>query len=188
MRTVTEFDGITDVAPETVEPRPDLLLGDGRALAAKTIDTTIDEATLRGEWADDLSSIRSDVTGDGPVPPSWIRSWLIDAALRRVVTNGSEILELGRTTRLANRAQRRALKHRDRGRRVPDCPRPSHWTDAHHFIAAHAGGPTNLANLARVCRRHHQMIHRGWTLHQDTAGTWHFDPTQEPGPPTVSLA
>ena len=80
------------------------LLFDGRALAPKTIDITIDEATRRGEWADDLSSIRSDVTGYGPVPPSWIRPWLIDAALRRVVTNGSEILDLGRTTRLANRA------------------------------------------------------------------------------------
>ena len=30
MRTITEFDGITEVAPTTAEPDPDFLLGDGR--------------------------------------------------------------------------------------------------------------------------------------------------------------
>lgn len=60
--------------------------------------------------------------------------------------------------------------------------------DILNLIAYLAGGPTNIANLVLVCRRRHQMIHRGWNLHQDTAGTWHFGPTQEPGPPTVSVA
>ena len=184
----------TDTKPRSLAARRAAalyaLLFDGRAHAPKTIDITIDEATLRGEWPDDLTQIRTDVAGYGPVPPSWIRTWLADATLRRVVTNGPEILDLGHTTRLASRAQRRALKHRDQGCVVPDCPRPPQWTDAHHIVAYHAGGTTNLANLALVCRRHHQMIHQGWTLHHDTTNTWHFDPphhnTPTRGPPKVA--
>lgn len=168
------------------------LLFDGREAAPKAVDITIDEATLRGEWSADLTRVRSDVAGYGPVPPSWIRAWLADAALRRVVMNGSEVLDVGRSTRVATRAQRRALRHRDQRCQVPDCPRPGHWTDAHHLVSAIAGGHTDLANLALVCQHHHRMIHQGWTLTRDTAGAWHFNPPQHDaetrGPPVPALA
>lgn len=153
-----------------------------------TIDATIDAQTLAGHWPTNLTALRCDVDGYGPVPRSLIRSWLTEAVLRRVVLADSEVLDLGHGVRLASRAQRRALKHRDGGCVVPDCPRPPNWTDAHHLIAYTHGGPTNLHNLALVCRRHHHMLEHGWTLTQHPQNTWQFNPPTDPnptrGPPT----
>ena len=156
------------------------LLFDGRAAAPKNIDITIDEATLRGEWTEDLTRVRSDVDGYGPVPPAWIRSWVTDAILRRVVLADSEVLDLGRGTRFANRAQRRALRHRDRGCVVPGCTHPPNWTDAHHVVTYFGGGLSDLANYALVCRRHHRMLDHGWTLARAPDGGWTFEPTIDP--------
>lgn len=163
-----------------------LLLGD-RTPAEKHIDIVIDEKTLRGDWPTDLRQMQTHVDGYGPVPCSLIRSWLTDAVLRRVVIADREVLDLGRPTRLATTAQKRALRHRDRGCVIPDCARPPHWTDAHHVIAYLDGGETNLDNLALVCRRHHHMLDHGWTLTPNPDTGWHFHPPTDPattrGPP-----
>ncbi len=163
-----------------------LLLGD-RAPSEKHIDVVIDEQTLRGDWPDDLRYARSHVDGYGPVPCSLIRRWLAEAVLRRVVKTGSEVLDVGRATRLATPAQRRALRHRDGGCVVPGCTRPPRWSDAHHIIAYIHGGPTDLDNLALVCRRHHHMLDHGWTLTRRHDHTWQFSPPSQPeatrGPP-----
>ena len=40
-------------------------------------------------------------------------------------------------------------------------------TDAHHLLR-YPKGPTDLANLALLCRRHHVMVHEGgWSLERD---------------------
>lgn len=157
-----------------------ILFGE-RAYGAKNIDVTIDERTMRGDWPDDLVASRSNVDGYGPVPPELIRSWLTNAALRRVVTSGSEIVDFGTAVRFATPAQKRMLKHRDGGCVVPDCPRPGHWTDAHHTTSHAAGGRTNLDELALVCRTHHRMAHQGWRLFRDVDGNWQFEPPLPPG-------
>ena len=39
------------------------------------------------------------------------------------------------------------------------------WCDAHHVMGWEHGGPTDLDNLALLCRRHHGITHRrGWTM------------------------
>ena len=105
-----------------------------------------------------------------------IRRWLSDAVLRRIVKAGSEILDVGRATRLATPAQKRALRHRDGGCVVPDCARPPRWTDAHHVIAYVGGGQTNIDALVLVCRRHHRMLDRGWNLTRGPDHAWRFEP------------
>ncbi len=147
-----------------------------------TLDATIDAQTLAGQWPTNLHTVRCDVDGYGPVPCSLIRSWLTEAVLRRVVTADSEVLDLGRGVRLASRAQRRAMKHRDGDCAVPDCARPPHWCDAHHVTAYATGGATNLNDLVYVCRRHHHMLEHGWTLTQDPDNTWTFTPPADPNP------
>ncbi len=84
-------------------------------------------------------------------------------------------LDLGRSVRLATPAQRRALAIRDGGCVFPGCGNPPSWCDAHHVLAYEQLGPTDLANLALLCRRHHGVTHRrGWQMHanSDQTFTW----------------
>jgi hypothetical protein len=70
-------------------------------------------------------------------------------------------LEVGRATRVGQPAQRAALAVRDGGCVFPGCDRPLAWCDAHHLWHWVDGGPTDLANLALLCRAHHRAVHEG---------------------------
>jgi hypothetical protein len=77
----------------------------------------------------------------------------------------SQPLEVGRTSRVVKAAQRTALAVRDGGCVFPGCSRPLAWCEAHHLRHWLHGGPTDLANLALVCRAHHRAVHEGgWRL------------------------
>jgi hypothetical protein len=74
-------------------------------------------------------------------------------------------LDVGRSTRVVQPAQRAALAIRDGGCVFPGCDRPLAWCDAHHLRHWLDGGPTDLANLALLCRAHHRAVHEGgWQL------------------------
>lgn len=113
-----------------------------------------------------------------------------DARILPVVLGGSgQILDAGRTRRLATGPLRRALHIRDGGCAFPDCDRPPRWTDAHHITAWTAGGATTLDNLVLLCRHHHRLVHHetaGWTIHlgpdhqPDFIPPPHIDPTRQP--------
>jgi hypothetical protein len=80
-------------------------------------------------------------------------------------------LEVGRTTRVIQPAQRNALAVRDGGCVFPDCQRPLAWCEAHHLRHWLHGGPTDLANLALLCRAHHRAVHEGgWRLTRQPDG------------------
>ena len=82
----------------------------------------------------------------------------------------TELLDLGRATRVVTPALRRALTLRDGGCAAPGCDRPPPWTDAHHLDHWLHGGPTRLDNLILLCRVHHQAVHEGrWRLDLDPA-------------------
>ena len=77
-------------------------------------------------------------------------------------------LEVGRTSRVVTAAQRAALVVRDGGCVFPGCSRPPAWCEAHHLRHWLHGGPTDLANLALLCRAHHRAVHEGgWRLVRD---------------------
>jgi HNH endonuclease len=73
----------------------------------------------------------------------------------------SQPLDVGRASRVISPAQRSALAVRDGGCVVPDCARPLAWREGHHLVHWADGGPTDLANLALVCRAHHRAVHEG---------------------------
>lgn len=54
---------------------------------------------------------------------------------------------------------RRFLSARDQRCRFPGCNIVPHRADQDHTIAAARGGPTTVANLSVLCRRHHMMKH-----------------------------
>jgi hypothetical protein len=93
---------------------------------------------------------------------------LLPAALGGAPT---QPLEVGRATRVVTAAQRAALAVRDGGCVFPGCDRPVAWCDAHHLRHWLHGGPTDLANLALLCRAHHRAVHEGgWRLHRHAHG------------------
>jgi hypothetical protein len=87
-----------------------------------------------------------------------------------VVRNGAIIyapgrLDLGRTTRLANAAQRRALRAIYPRCAIPDCLTRFDHCKIHHVHWWRHGGRTDLENLLPVCVRHHTAIHdEGWVI------------------------
>jgi len=100
-----------------------------------------------------------------------------DAKIGRIVMQGtSEVLDLGRATRLASPAQRRAVLRRDEHCVWPGCDRPPPMCDVHHVIPWNHGGPTDLENLALVCGHHHRRIHHGWKLTHLRNGAWDVAP------------
>jgi Domain of unknown function (DUF222)/HNH endonuclease len=80
-------------------------------------------------------------------------------------------LNLGRTSRLANRAQRRAKQALHATCAIPGCDVRFARTKLHHIRWWRHGGPTDLANLTPICTRHHTQIHTGHiTLRVDSDG------------------
>ena len=80
-------------------------------------------------------------------------------------------LEVGRASRVVHAAQRTALAVRDGGCAFPGCQRPLVWCEAHHLHHWLHGGPTDLANLALLCRAHHRAVHEGgWRLARQPDG------------------
>jgi hypothetical protein len=77
----------------------------------------------------------------------------------------SQPLDVGRSSRVVQPGQRRALGVRDGGCVFPDCTRPLAWCEAHHLRHWLHGGPTDLPNLALLCGAHHRAVHEGgWRL------------------------
>jgi hypothetical protein len=86
-------------------------------------------------------------------------------------------LEVGRATRVIQPAQRAALAVRDSGCVFPGCDRPLGWCEAHHLHHWLHGGPTDLSNLALLCRAHHRAVHEGgWQLTRGPNGQFTASP------------
>jgi hypothetical protein len=101
----------------------------------------------------------------------------------------SQPLDLGRTTRVVSPTQRTALAVRDGGCVFPDCDRPLAWCEAHHLWHWLHGGPTDLDNLALLCRAHHRRVHEdGWQLTRAPDGRLTATPPHRsrPRPPAAA--
>ncbi|MGH9052960.1 MAG: DUF222 domain-containing protein, partial [Acidimicrobiia bacterium] len=134
----------SEVAPQAGGERPHLTV-------------IVDLETLEGR-----AGRRCDLDQAGVIHPEAARRLACDAGVSRVITTGaSEPLDVGRRTRTVPASLRRALVVRDGGCRFPGCDRPHWWCDAHHVIHWLDEGPTSLANLVLLCRRHHRLVHEG---------------------------
>jgi hypothetical protein len=82
-----------------------------------------------------------------------------------VVIHAPGEMNLGRTTRLASKAQRRALRALYPTCAVPGCCVGFDFTKPHHVHYWENGGFTDLANLLPLCSKHHHLVHDGgWKL------------------------
>ncbi|MBC9732838.1 HNH endonuclease signature motif containing protein [Nocardioides marmotae] len=76
-----------------------------------------------------------------------------------VLDTRSELLDLGRKTRLFSGAQRRGLNLTQPTCTADGCDWPAHLCHAHHDQPWSSGGKTDLANARNLCPRHHARIH-----------------------------
>ena len=96
-----------------------------------------------------------------------------------VLGSQSEVLDIGRKTRIIPTGIRRALTLRDKGCAFPGCDRRPKACHAHHVRHWADGGPTALNNLVLLCGYHHYVIHHGhWTVHMRPDGHPEFIPPE----------
>lgn len=127
------------------------------------VSVLIDYHTLINELHDQSICELSDGT---PLPPATVRRLACEATIIPICLGGDhERLDVGREARLANRAQRRALRAMYRTCGHPGCDVPFDRCDIHHVVAWERFGRTDLVNLIPLCVSHHHAVHEGgWTL------------------------
>jgi hypothetical protein len=149
-----------------------------QALSRLVLDPGTGSTSGRGEF---VAVIDADAPGQtGPVAefaipvelPARVIAELAGAAdvSAVVVRNGVVLhapgeLNLGRTSRLANRHQRRALRALYSCCAIPGCTVGYDRCKLHHIIWWRHDGRTDLDNLLPVCTIHHSKIHHDdWTI------------------------
>ncbi|WP_051937169.1 HNH endonuclease signature motif containing protein [Mycolicibacterium neoaurum] len=133
------------------------------------------------------------VTGTGTLMPMPDLIRLAEHAHHYLVVyrhHTAEPLYLGRTKRLATKAQRLLLHHRDRGCTRPGCTRCANHCQAHHADPSWArGGHTDAPTLGLGCGPDNRLAELGWTTTIDpTTGRvhWHPPPLLDTGGDTIN--
>ena len=120
----------------------------------------VDRMETPGIGPELIAVARSERRRDGHLSEATLERIACDGNLSRVIMFGkSEVLDVGRTARVATNAQFRALIARDRHCQAPGCKEPPTRCQAHHTWHWTRGGPTDLDNLELLCRHHHRQQH-----------------------------
>lgn len=151
--------GILDVAASYLDTLPGEPIDDHTMVIVH-----VNATQLANTPAEDaaLDQLVCHVEGHGPIEPATAQRLTCNATLLgALLSPDGDVLRLGRTRRLASRAQRRALRIRDRNTcQYPGCHQTRHL-DAHHLTPWSQGGTTDLDTMILLCRRHHTHIHEG---------------------------
>ena len=142
----------------------DMLNGNSARMARPEIIVVVDTIVTEGhpvvDWGLPVEipdRVLRDLWGDADVHAVIVRN--------AVVLHAPGQLNLGRSTRLANRAQRRALRALYATCAIPGCAARFDNCTIHHIIWWRNGGRTNLDNLLPVCSKHHHLVHEGgWSF------------------------
>lgn len=102
-----------------------------------------------------------------PIPPASVLRLMCSGVIVPIIFGVDGVpINVGREQRIANRAQRRALRAMYRTCAFHGCDVAFNRCEIHHIRPWELGGPTDLANLLPLCSRHHHLVHEaGWTLH-----------------------
>jgi hypothetical protein len=152
--------------------------GPDRAGARDRAVVIIDAKALKRGTAkgDELCEIE----GIGPVSVEAAAELISAAGLQFVVKDGVDIATVTGTTRAVRDRINIALLVRDRACVVPGCGKRFGIERDHSMIDFVKDGPTELANLARLCAPHHDMKTNGGWMLGGGPGRWTWDPPLKP--------
>jgi hypothetical protein len=125
-----------------------------------------------------LTTTDSGVTelGSGALVPNETAQRLAcDCVVETVITDGSQIIGVGRNSRTVPGWLRRLVIHRDGGScRFHGCGNKG-WLQVHHIVHWSKGGSTDLDNLILLCGFHHRFVHEeGWHITTSDDGAFQF--------------
>ena len=145
---------------------------------ATTLVVLIDHDTLLADLT--AAGIAQTSTGQ-KMTAGQARRLACQAGLRAAVLGTtSEVLDLGRESRLFSPAQRIAMEIRDKTCTQVDCTMPAAYCEAHHPQPWSEGGHTNLGDGKLLdgkllCPFHHHRAHDpGWITHHHPNGSTTF--------------
>jgi hypothetical protein len=143
-----------------------------------------------------------EIEGVGPVSLATVEYLFGDAWAKLVIEKGVDIASVTHFGRNIPAHLDTALRKRDRVCQVPGCGIT--WgLERDHIVGVEDGGPTELANLAMLCHRHHLLkTNKYWRLigspgnwewvnirpEQDTVAEGDYYDVARPGEPTAGLA
>ncbi len=154
-------------------PRPSVVLPD-RGSRRPHIMVTVPAATLNG------GNQPGYLAGHGPITAGQARTIAADGDLTRLIcdpTTGA-LLDYGRTRYRPPDMLRDFVHTRDRTCVTPGCRAPAARTDIDHVTpykpGQSVGGPTDVDNLASLCRHHHRGKDGGGSRlrHHPRTGHW----------------
>ncbi len=121
----------------------------------------LDYDTLSGE-------VRAATLSDGcRISAGQARRMACELRILPQVFDGDSLpLDHGRTKRLFQKPQRRAMERRDGGCTFPGCDRPPSWCVGHHARQTWGhGSGTDLQDGVLICPHHHRVVHaKGWEI------------------------
>ena len=134
------------------------------------INVTVDAETLQAMANDearrtlDLDVQPATLEGFGPIGHGLLAHLLCGAELTpfliKTVGKNTDVLDVGRTERLATPRQAKAIRLRQQG----VCASPGCWhpiAHNHHVKWWSRGGRTDIDNLIGLCRKCHTLVHTG---------------------------
>jgi len=122
--------------------------------------TTLEDATNQNTGALPAGGMPAQLTGFGSIGPQLLGYLGCGTDLTVILMRGNaDVLDVGRSYRLATLRQRRAVIARQGGEcATPGCHN-SHL-EMHHPTWWSRGGKTSIDNLVGICPRCHQLVHR----------------------------
>jgi hypothetical protein len=152
----------------------DLLNGNGLQTSSTdrgVVDIRVELTTLL-----ELDDKPGELSGWGPVIADLARKVIreqFESEWRYTVTDqDGAVMSNGTTRRRPTAAQRRQVQSEDPTCVWPTCRADSIHCDLDHNQPWVENGPTELENLAPLCRHHHVIRHNGWTITQMQSGAY----------------
>lgn len=163
-RTIVEARDPLSATPSRAQRYADALLGMVRTHQGSRRAPSVGGDRPRVVVTLDYEALLAGATGAGvlgeePLSAGDLRRLCCDAELLPAVLGAdSEVLDVGRASRLVTPAIRQALTLRDGGCVFPGCETRPASCEAHHITPWWAHGDTAMSNLVLLCHHHHGLV------------------------------